>query len=113
MAQHRLIEENLPLKKISEDSKHEKNVRHGHIGTLHIGPARPLYMQLWAAGNLDQLNAYAAERGLSANDIFCAKAQAILEMAGAMSRERTLLEAVEAWGRGRVEPAIQRSGHLW
>jgi hypothetical protein len=26
--------------KVSEDSKHEKNVRHGHISTLHIWPAR-------------------------------------------------------------------------
>ena len=36
----RLIEEAFPLKKFSEDSKHEKNVRHGHISTLHIWPAR-------------------------------------------------------------------------
>ena len=36
----RLIEEAFPLKKVSEDSKHEKNVRHGHISTLHIWPAR-------------------------------------------------------------------------
>jgi putative DNA methylase len=36
----RLIEEDFPLKKVSLDSKHEKNVRHGHISTLHIWPAR-------------------------------------------------------------------------
>jgi len=36
----RLIEEAFPLKKVSEDSKHEKSVRHGHISTLHIWPAR-------------------------------------------------------------------------
>ncbi|HUX88799.1 MAG TPA: DUF1156 domain-containing protein, partial [Chloroflexota bacterium] len=36
----RLIEESFPLKKVSEDSKHEKSVRHGHISTLHIWPAR-------------------------------------------------------------------------
>src|SRR5689334_23394707 len=36
----RLIEESFPLKKVSTDSKHEKNVRHGHISTLHIWPAR-------------------------------------------------------------------------
>jgi hypothetical protein len=40
MTQRRLIEETFPLKKVSEDSKHEKNVRHGHISTLHIWPAR-------------------------------------------------------------------------
>ena len=36
----RLIEEAFPLKKVSTDSKHEKNVRHGHISTLHMWPAR-------------------------------------------------------------------------
>ena len=36
----RLIEEAFPLKKVSTDSKHEKNVRHGHISTLHLWPAR-------------------------------------------------------------------------
>ena len=36
----RLIEEAFPLKKVSKDSKHEKNVRHGHISTLHSWPAR-------------------------------------------------------------------------
>ncbi len=36
----RLIEEAFPLKKVSEDSKHEKNVKHGHISSLHIWPAR-------------------------------------------------------------------------
>src|SRR3990170_4016803 len=36
----RLIEHAFPLKQTSLDSVHEKNVRHGHIPTLHIGPAR-------------------------------------------------------------------------
>ena len=36
----RLIEETFPLKQASLDSVHEKNVRHGHISTLHIWPAR-------------------------------------------------------------------------
>ncbi len=40
MTGRRLIEEAFPLRKVSEDSKHEKNVRHGHISTLHIWPAR-------------------------------------------------------------------------
>ena len=40
MTNRRLIEETFPLKKVSEDSRHEKNVRHGHISTLHIWPAR-------------------------------------------------------------------------
>ena len=36
----RLIEHTFPLKQASLDSVHEKNVRHGHISTLHIWPAR-------------------------------------------------------------------------
>src|ERR1051326_1804853 len=36
----RLIEVDFPLKQTSLDAVHEKNVRHGHISTLHIWPAR-------------------------------------------------------------------------
>jgi putative DNA methylase len=38
--QPRLIEVAFPLKQASIASVHEKNVRHGHISTLHIWPAR-------------------------------------------------------------------------
>src|SRR5215471_4428437 len=38
--QPRLIEYAFPLKQASLDSVHEKNVRHRHISTLHIWPAR-------------------------------------------------------------------------
>ena len=37
---NRLIEVAFPLEQASLDSVHEKNVRHGHISTLHIWPAR-------------------------------------------------------------------------
>lgn len=40
MTARRLIETAFPLKQVSLDSVHEKNVRHGHISTLHIWPAR-------------------------------------------------------------------------
>ena len=40
MSYKRLIEVAFPLKQTSLDSVHEKNVRHGHISTLHIWPAR-------------------------------------------------------------------------
>lgn len=36
----RLIEAAFPLRQASLDSAHEKNVRHGHISTLHVWPAR-------------------------------------------------------------------------
>ena len=35
-----LIEFAFPVKQVSLDSVHEKNVRHGHVSTLHIWPAR-------------------------------------------------------------------------
>ena len=40
MDDNRLIETAFPLRQVSLDSVHEKNVRHGHISTLHIWPAR-------------------------------------------------------------------------
>jgi hypothetical protein len=36
----RLIEHAFPLNQASLNSVHEKNVRHGHISTLHIWPVR-------------------------------------------------------------------------
>jgi adenine-specific DNA methylase len=58
---------------------------------------------LWASGDTEKLRAYAQDRGLAQNDLFWEIAQAVLEMAPAKSRERTLLEAVVAWGRGKPE----------
>jgi hypothetical protein len=40
----RLIEVAFPLKQTSLDSVHEKNVRHGHISTLHIWSTRECEM---------------------------------------------------------------------
>ncbi len=40
MAHRRLIEIAVPLEQVSLDSVHEKNVRHGHVSTLHIWPSR-------------------------------------------------------------------------
>ncbi|MCX8048840.1 MAG: DUF1156 domain-containing protein, partial [Methylohalobius sp.] len=36
----RLIEADFPLRQVSEESVREKNIRHGHISTLHIWWAR-------------------------------------------------------------------------
>src|SRR5205807_5452238 len=36
----RLIEVDLPIKRISEHARKEKSIRHGHISTLHIWWAR-------------------------------------------------------------------------
>lgn len=40
MTDTRLIEVSFPIRQTSLDSVHEKNVRHGHLSTLHIWPAR-------------------------------------------------------------------------
>jgi len=78
------------------------------LGEPHPSGGLPLIdvlhrmMWLWAAGQLDGLNTYAAEKGIRRNDLFWAVAQAVLEMAAPKSRERTLLEALVAWGRGRI-----------
>lgn len=40
MDDKRLIEVDFPLKEVSEESVREKNIRHGHISTLHIWWAR-------------------------------------------------------------------------
>ncbi len=40
MSEKRFIEESFPVKEVSEESAREKNIRHGHISTLHIWWAR-------------------------------------------------------------------------
>jgi len=40
MKDKRFIEESFPLKEVSTESAREKNIRHGHISTLHIWWAR-------------------------------------------------------------------------
>jgi len=82
------------------------------LGEPHPGGGLPQIdmlhrlLWLWASGDTAKLRAYTADHGLSrtvsggGNDLFWAVAQAILEMAEPKSRERALLEAVVAWGRG-------------
>ena len=36
----RFIEESFPVKEVSAESAHEKNIRRGHISTLHLWWAR-------------------------------------------------------------------------
>lgn len=40
MTNHSFIESDFPVKEVSAESAHEKNIRHGHISTLHIWWAR-------------------------------------------------------------------------
>jgi Adenine-specific DNA methylase containing a Zn-ribbon len=58
----RFIEELLPIKEISEESARERNIRHGHISTLHIWWARKpliasratIYSALVSAENIEE-----------------------------------------------------------
>ena len=77
MNSKRLIEVAFPLKQALIDSVHEKNVRHGHISTLHIWPARrPLaacraaLIELAAQGSeerslLEKINNHVVARGVA------------------------------------------------
>ena len=85
------------------DERHRDDLGEPHpSGGLPMIDMLHRLLHLWAVGNLDALNTYAAEKGLRHNDLFWAVAQAVLEMATVKSRERTLLEAVVAWGRGKT-----------
>jgi hypothetical protein len=64
-------------------------------------------MRLWNAGDTARLAAYITEHGLSQNGLFWAVAQALLEQAEPQSKERSLLEALVAWGRGRDTQSLQ------
>jgi hypothetical protein len=100
---------NIRLARWHERTSDDPSTSSGHsLGEPHPGGDLPLIdalhrlMILWAAGNLDTLSVYVAEKGLSQNSLFWAVAQAILEMAPTQSRERTLLEAIVPWGRGKA-----------
>ncbi len=77
------------------------------LGNPHPGGGLPLVdmlhrlMWVWASGDTGKLRAYVADRGLVQNDLFWAVAQAVLEMAAAKTKERALLEALVAWGKGQ------------
>ena len=94
---------------------HERT--HDSLGEPHPSGGLPMIdvlhrlMHLWAAGDLDVLNTYVGEKGLRDNELFWAVGQAVLEMSKPQSRERTLLEALVASGRGRrapVQPVQER-----
>ncbi len=67
---------------------------------------------LWASGDTGKLHAYTEDRGLAQNDLFWAVAQAVLEMAAPKSKERTLLEALVAWGRGKETLSVAEQPSL-
>ncbi len=70
-------------------------------GGLPLIDALHRLLHLWSSGDTVVLRTYVDEQGLAHNELFWTVAQAVLEMSDPKSRERTLLEAVVAWGRGR------------
>ncbi len=77
------------------------------LGLPHSSGGLPLIdalhrmLHLWSAGDTNRLRDYTDEQGLKQNELFWTIAQAVLEMSDPKSRERPLLEALVAWGRGK------------
>ena len=67
---------------------------------------------LWASGDTGKLRAYTSDHGLTQNDLFWAVAQAVLEMSAPKSKERTLLEALVAWGRRKAPTQVSAQERL-
>src|SRR5437764_2933959 len=101
----RLIEVDLPIKRISAHARREKSIRHGHISTLHIWWARrPL-----AACRAVICAALWPDPGPSKNDAPCPSSfieAARREMLAWTSHERQYLLSAES--RPRFEAARQK-----
>ncbi len=116
---HRLIETAFPVKQVSLDSVHEKNIRHGHISTLHIWPARRPLASSRAALLATLLPDPGA--GLPKHQQEDARSKALRHMAGTVvevanaagkTKEETR-DGIFRWGReGRVESDGETLGRL-
>ncbi len=101
----RLIEVGFPLEQTSLDSVHEKNVRHGHISTLHIWPARrPL-----AASRAALITTLLRDPGTTAGrkDLFSKLAGHTVKKQSTGKKEQHTKEETEGgilhWGRENSE----------
>ncbi|MCW3097904.1 MAG: hypothetical protein JWL77_3522 [Chthonomonadaceae bacterium] len=90
----------LRLLRWDERKRDDLGEPHPTGGLLYIDMLHRLVRE-WASGDVTRVSEYAARHGLGDNDLFWRVAQAFAEMHAPQSRERTLLEAVIAWGRGR------------
>ena len=88
------------------------------LGHPHPGGGLPMMdmlhhvMWLWASDEVAKLRTYVVDHGLAQNDLFWAVAQAVLEMSAPRSKERVLLEALVAWGRGKPSEPQTVQQHL-
>ncbi len=100
----------LRLLRWDERKRDDLGEPHPTDGVLYIDMLHRLVRE-WAGGDVTRVAEYASRHGLGDNDLFWRVAQAFAEMHAPQSRERTLLEAVIAWGRGRsisvTAPAVK------
>ena len=75
-------------------------------GEYHTIDVLHRLMREWASGDVNRAAAYADAQGLGLNDLFWRVAQAFVEMGALQSRERSMLEAIISWGRGRAPSVI-------
>jgi ribA/ribD-fused uncharacterized protein len=71
-------------------------------GDWHVIDAIHRLMREWATGDVTRAAIYADRLGLGNNDLFWRVAQALVEMGALQSKERSMLEAIISWGRGRM-----------
>lgn len=71
-------------------------------GDWHVIDAIHRLMREWASGDVTRAAIYADRLGLGNNDLFWRVAQAFVEMGALQSKERSMLEAIISWGRGRT-----------
>ena len=70
-------------------------------------------MQLWDAGDRSRVDGYLEQRGLSRHELFACLTQAVLELAGSSSEERSILESIQNHLRAVVAgPSPQHAFHL-
>ena len=112
MTDIRLIESAFPLKQVSLDSVHEKNVRHGHVSTLHIWPARrPLAASRAALLATLLLDPGAAEGRRAMLGRMAGKIVEVPSTSGERMKEETR-GGILHWGRETEEDGAAEIGNL-
>ena len=102
MKDRRLIEVAFPLRQASLDSVHEKNVRHGHISTLHIWPARRPLAACRAALAATQVSIDGVP-GLTVDPSLLERHPALRDVVARIEDERRDFE--QAWAAASALPA--------
>jgi len=100
----RLIEVDLPIKRISEHARREKSIRHGHISTLHIWWAR---RPLAACRAVICASLWPDPADPECPPVFCDKARAEMQKWTTHDRQAMLsAKSRERFERARQNPAL-------